>query len=116
VRQIADGVAATYGVTANLELIQGGYMPVENAPEQTADLIDFMSSNPRIDYAEVPPAMTGEDFGFMLHQFPGAMVWLGVGDPAHPLHSSKMSPDEAALVPGVYALSRFLEQRMNVKK
>lgn len=37
VRQIADGVAATYGVRADLKLIQGGYMPVENAPKQTAD-------------------------------------------------------------------------------
>lgn len=116
VRQIADGVAATYGVTADLQLIQGGYMPVENAPEQTADLIDFMSHDPQIDYVEVPPAMTGEDFGFMLQQFPGTMVWLGVGDPAHPLHSSKMNPDEAALLPGVAALSRFLEHRMQTQE
>lgn len=40
------------------------------------------------------------------------MVWLGVGDPDHPLHSDQMSPDEAALLPGVAALTRFLEHRM----
>lgn len=113
VRQIADGVAATYGVQADLTLIQGGYMPVENAPAQTRALIDYMQNALQVDYAEVPPAMTGEDFGFMLQQFPGTMVWLGVGDPAHPLHSSQMSPDEAALLPGVRALSGFLEHRMN---
>lgn len=112
VAAIADGVAATYGVTADLDLIQGGYMPVENAPEQTSDLIAFMQRDTSIDFADIAPAMTGEDFGFLLQQFPGTMVWLGVGDPEHPLHSSKMSPNEAALMPGVDGFVKFLEHRM----
>ena len=112
VQAIAEGVAATYGVTADLNLIQGGYMPVENAPEPTRDLIDFMTADPATDFADIAPAMTGEDFGFLLQQFPGTMVWLGVGDPDHALHSDKMSPDEASLLPGVQGLIRFLEHRM----
>ncbi|WDF82481.1 N-acetyldiaminopimelate deacetylase [Lacticaseibacillus pabuli] len=112
VRAIAEGVAATYGVTAGLQLIQGGYMPVENAPEQTRDLIDFMTADPATDFSDIAPAMTGEDFGFLLQQFPGTMVWLGVGDPQHTLHSDQMSPDEASLLPGVQALTRFLTHRM----
>jgi N-acetyldiaminopimelate deacetylase len=112
VRVIADGVGATYGVGVDLNLIQGGYMPVENAPEQTADLIDFMRQDATIDFADIAPAMTGEDFGFLLQQFPGTMVWLGVGDPGHPLHSSKMSPDEKSLAPGVAGFVKFLEHRM----
>ncbi len=115
VRTIADGVGLTYGVQVELQLIQGGYMPVENAPEQTADLIQFMQADDQIDFADIAPAMTGEDFGFLLQQFPGTMVWLGVGDPDHPLHSSKMSPDEAALVPGVDGFVRFLEHRMGMR-
>ncbi|WP_127848639.1 N-acetyldiaminopimelate deacetylase [Lacticaseibacillus hulanensis] len=112
VRAIADGVGATYGVGVDLNLIQGGYMPVENAPEQTADLIQFMQEDATIDFADIAPAMTGEDFGFLLQQFPGTMVWLGVGDPGHPLHSSKMSPNEDALLPGVNGFVRFLTHRM----
>ncbi|WP_155287412.1 N-acetyldiaminopimelate deacetylase [Lacticaseibacillus zhaodongensis] len=114
VRAIADGVAATYDVQADLKLIQGGYMPVENAPEQTADLIDFMRNDPQTDFADIAPAMTGEDFGYLLQQFPGTMVWLGVGDPEHTLHSDQMSPNEDALLPGVGALTRFLAHRMQM--
>lgn len=112
VRQIAEGVAATYGVQAALKLIQGGYMPVENAPKQTADLIHYMKHAPAVDFAEVAPAMTGEDFGFLLQRFPGTMVWLGVNDPQHSLHAANFSPDEAALKPGVAALVGFLKHRM----
>ncbi|WP_056989661.1 N-acetyldiaminopimelate deacetylase [Lacticaseibacillus camelliae] len=112
VRQIADGVAATYGVRADLKLIQGGYMPVENAPKQTADLISYMKQAPGVDFDGIAPAMTGEDFGFLLQQFPGTMVWLGVNDPEHSLHSAELSPDEAALKPGVDAFVGFLTHRM----
>lgn len=112
VRDIANGVAATYGVEADLKLIQGGYMPVENAPEQTADMMDFMAADPDTDFAEAEPAMTGEDFGFLTQKFPGTMAWLGVNDPEHTLHSDKLSPDEASIKPGVAAFIRFFNHRM----
>ncbi|WP_179394279.1 N-acetyldiaminopimelate deacetylase [Lacticaseibacillus absianus] len=114
VRAIADGIGATYGVAVDLQLIQGGYMPVENAPAQTADLIAYMQQTPGVDWAESAPAMTGEDFGFLLQQFPGTMVWLGVNDPAHALHDAALAPDEAALSPGVDALVGFLRHRMGM--
>ena len=112
VRRIAEGVGATYDVQVALKLIQGGYMPVENAPAQTEALIDYMTQAPDVDFALVPPAMTGEDFGFLLQQFPGTMVWLGVGDPTHSLHSAQLNPDEGALMPGVTAWVGFLTARM----
>ncbi|MFD1464920.1 N-acetyldiaminopimelate deacetylase [Lapidilactobacillus mulanensis] len=112
VREIADGVAQTYGVKADLNLIQGGYMPVENAIEQTTDLIEFMTADPTIDFAESEPAMTGEDFGFLTQKFPGTMVWLGVNDPEHSLHSDHLNPEERAIKPGVEAWIKFLEHRM----
>jgi len=51
-------------------------------------------------YVDCPPAMTGEDFGYMLRDIPGFMFWLGVDSP-YGLHHSKLQPQENALEVGV---------------
>ncbi|GAP02655.1 N-acetyldiaminopimelate deacetylase [Fructobacillus pseudoficulneus] len=112
VQAISDGIALSYGVTMDLELEQGGYYPVENDPAITADFINFMAENPDIDFAEAEPAMTGEDFGYLLQKIPGTMFWLGVGDPDHSLHDARLNPDEGALDAGVKAMIAYLEWRM----
>lgn len=94
-----------------LGLNQGGYFPVENDPVLTKRFIRFMQENPDVVYEEVPPAMTGEDFGYLLHQFPGTMFWLGVDGGAQ-LHESSMSPKEGAIQKGITAITEFLEYRM----
>ena len=111
VRQIAAGVAATYGVEANVVLTQGGYLPVANDPDLTANFIAYMRHQTAVPFKIVPPAMTGEDFGYLIHQIPGVMFWLGVAS-QYPLHSSHLSPDEAALTTGIPAIRDFLCYRM----
>lgn len=108
---IANGIATSFECEVNVELNQGGYLPVENSPQLTIPFIQFMKSAPDVDFVETAPAMTGEDFGYMLHQFPGTMFWLGVDGHA-PLHSAKMTPDESAISKGVTAITEFLEDRM----
>jgi N-acetyldiaminopimelate deacetylase len=110
--RIANGVAETFNVDVDLELEQGGYQPVENDPETTARFIDFMENADDVDFSDIDSAMTAEDFGYLLHQIPGTMFWLGVNDPQHNLHQATLSPDEAALVPGVRAITEFLDWRM----
>ncbi|MDR3189852.1 MAG: N-acetyldiaminopimelate deacetylase [Lactobacillaceae bacterium] len=112
VRTIADGIALTYGVQVDLELNQGGYMPVENDAELTAAFIDYMQADPAVQFQDIAPAMTGEDFGFLLQQFPGVMFWLGVGDEAHALHDAHLNPQEAAIMAGVTSITGWLNQRM----
>ena len=112
VRDIVAGVALAIGVTADLQLIQGGYMPVENDDTTTALFMTYMTQATDVDFSEIAPAMTGEDFGFLLQKFPGTMFWLGVGDPTHALHNAGLSPDEAALQPGVDAMVGYLNWRM----
>ncbi|KGX91570.1 N-acetyldiaminopimelate deacetylase [Pontibacillus halophilus JSM 076056 = DSM 19796] len=51
-------------------------------------------------YVNCDPAMTGEDFGYMLKDIPGFMFWLGVDSPSG-LHTSRLQPKEEALVVGV---------------
>lgn len=108
---ICRGIELTYGVTVNLELNQGGYWPVENDPALTTRFIDYMQSNPAVQFQETAPAMTGEDFGFLLAKFPGTMFWLGVEDDS-PLHAATFTPHEEAIQAGIDAMTGFLTMRM----
>lgn len=111
-KQVAKGVAESFDCEVNLELNQGGYYPVENNPELTRDFMAYMQSAPDVNFIETPGVMTGEDFGYLLNKIPGTMFWLGVND-THELHSAELSPDEAALAPGVQAICGFLTHRMS---
>lgn len=111
VQEVCEGIERSFEVEVRLGLNQGGYFPVENDPVLTKRFIRFMQENPDVVYEEVPPAMTGEDFGYLLHQFPGTMFWLGVDGGAQ-LHESSMSPKEGAIQKGITAITEFLEYRM----
>lgn len=111
IQEICEGIERSFEVEVRLGLNQGGYFPVENDPVLTKRFIRFMQENPDVVYEEVPPAMTGEDFGYLLHQFPGTMFWLGVDGGAQ-LHESSMSPKEGAIQKGITAITEFLEYRM----
>lgn len=110
-RQLCAGLEVAFNVKVKLELNQGGYWPVENEPIRTARFIHYMQTAPRVNYIETAPAMTGEDFGFLLAKFPGTMFWLGVEDDAQ-LHEATLTPNEAAIQRGVDAITGFLEFRM----
>ena len=108
---VCDGVAISFGLDVDLELNQGGYWPVENDPSLTKRFIDYMQQNPAVNFIETAPAMTGEDFGYLLAQFPGTMFWLGVDDDSQ-LHSATLTPKEDAIQKGVDAITGFLNYRM----
>lgn len=108
---VCDGIAASFGLDVDLGLNQGGYWPVENNPALTRRFIDYMQQNPAVDFIETAPAMTGEDFGYLLAQFPGTMFWLGVDDDSQ-LHSATLTPKEDAIQKGVDAITGFLNYRM----
>ena len=111
VQEICERTERSFEVEVRLGLNQGGYFPVENDPVLTKRFIRFMQENPDVVYEEVPPAMTGEDFGYLLHQFPGTMFWLGVDGGAQ-LHEYSMSPKQGAIQQGITAITEFLEYRM----
>lgn len=111
-QEIAEGVASSFGLEVDVELVQGGYLPVENDPDLAKDLMTFFDQKTDANLIDILPAMTGEDFGYLLHQIPGVMFWLGI-DSAYPLHSPKMSPNEDALPFAVETISKFLNYRAN---
>ncbi|WP_105956468.1 N-acetyldiaminopimelate deacetylase [Apilactobacillus quenuiae] len=110
-KDVCHGIELSYGCKVNLELNQGGYYPVENNPVLTDNFIQFMKNNADVDFIETKPAMTGEDFGYLLSKIPGTMFWLGVGDDSS-LHTSTLTPDESSIGKGVNAIISFLENRM----
>lgn len=110
-KDICEGIGRSYNMDVQLELNQGGYWPVENNPELTKRFISYMKSAKDVNFIETEPAMTGEDFGFLLAKFPGTMFWLGVDDDSQ-LHSATLTPKEEAIQRGVDAINGFLEYRM----
>lgn len=112
VKAIAEGVAHSFGLELEIDLVQMGYLPVVNQPELADQLMTFFETQSGVNLIDCPPAMTGEDFGFLLHQVPGVMFWLGIDTP-YPLHHAKMSPDEKAISFGVENIWPFLESRVN---
>lgn len=110
VTTIAEGVAAAFDMDVEIELKQGGYLPVENNPELARELMTFFDEKEGIELIDIEPAMTGEDFGYLLSKVPGVMFWLGIDSP-YALHHPKMSPKEEALAIGVEAVSSFLAKK-----
>ena len=110
VRQIAEGVAASFGMEVDIMLKQGGYLPVENNPALAKELMAFFDASPEVNLIDCPPAMTGEDFGYLLSKVPGVMFWLGIDTP-YALHHPKMSPNEDALAFAVAEIGKFLKHK-----
>lgn len=111
-QQVADGVATSYGAKIDIQFNQGGYLPVENNDELTRRFIAFAKQDPKTEFVETEPAMTGEDFGYLLSKIPGTMFWLGVDDDSQ-LHSATLNPRESSISKGVGSIIRFLNYRMN---
>lgn len=107
VTTIAEAVAAAFDMDVEIELKQGGYLPVENNPKLARELMDFFQEKEGVELIDIEPAMTGEDFGYLLSKVDGVMFWLGIDSP-YALHHPQMSPNEEALAIGVEAVSSFI--------
>ena len=95
-QDVCEGIAKSFGVTVNLAL-------------------NLMQNNPAVDYVETAPAMTGEDFGYLLSKLPGTMFWLGVEDDAQ-LHQATLTPNEGAIQKGIDALTSFITYRSQAEE
>ncbi len=112
VREIAEGIALSFGVDLEIELNPSGYLPVENNPQLADELMTYFEQVDGVEMIDCPPAMTGEDFGYLLNKVPGVMFWLGVDTP-YPLHNPRLSPKEKVLPFAVDKLSDFLKTKAN---
>lgn len=110
ISEIANGIATSFGCQAEVIFNQGGYIPVINDKKLADEMINFLKNSPKINFEDISPLMTGEDFAYLLDKTPGVMVWLGVNSD-YPLHHGQMSPDEAAILPAIDVLDEWLSSR-----
>ncbi|WP_027284608.1 amidohydrolase [Rubritepida flocculans] len=76
-REIAHGIAAAYGLQAEVEFRVG--VPVTANHPAERDLAARAAAEVAEVVEHMTPAMTGEDFAWFLKEVPGAFVWIGNG-------------------------------------
>lgn len=107
IKEIANGIAVSFQCDVSIEFDNLGYVPVVNDDTTTTRLIDFLSLHPDIELVASEPLMTAEDFGYILKQIPGTMVWLGVAS-EYGLHHPKFNPNEQAIQKAVSVMGDYL--------
>ena len=80
IERIAQHTAAAHACQA-LYIHQPGYPNTTNRAAPAALMAQVMAEvvGPENTHPNIDPAMTSEDFGFMLQQVPGAYGWIGNG-------------------------------------
>jgi amidohydrolase len=81
-REIAQGVASSMGVSVDLDY-ERRYPATVNSAQETEEAIRAASmvvSEDRV-LTDIQPVMGSEDFAFMLKERPGAYIAIGGGDP-----------------------------------
>ncbi len=111
INEICQGVAATFGGTADVTYNRG-YPVMVNHETQTEFAAEVARS---VSGAceEAPLVMGGEDFAFMLEERPGAYILVGNGDTAA-VHHPEYNFDDNAIPAGCSWWAEIVEQRMPI--
>ena len=125
---VADGIAAAHGCTAELEVVEG-YPVTVNDTKFAAFAASVVDSTfgPGHSYEMPSPVMGAEDFSYVLQNVPGAMLFLGVCPPEHPepfsapaCHSNRMVLHEGAMADGIAlhaaVATTFLERKGDISR
>jgi hippurate hydrolase len=109
INEICNGIAATFGGTADVTYIRG-YPSMVNSEEQTEFAAKVATSvSGGCDHADL--VMGGEDFAFMLEERPGAYILVGNGDTAM-VHHPEYNFNDEAIPAGCSWWAEIIEQRM----
>jgi len=95
-KAVCDGIAATFGVSVDLDFRPNYPVTFNHAPETAfaGDVAAAIAGAALVD-RDMPPLMAGEDFSYMLEARPGAFIFLGNGDSAGLHHPAYDFNDEA---------------------
>jgi amidohydrolase len=108
IREVATGIAATFGAQAEATIIRG-VDPTVNAPAPTALVYDVAAEVLGAENVDTTYRTTGgEDFSAVLAAVPGNFFFLGARDAAQgfnfPHHNPRFDIDERCLPAGVAIL------------
>ncbi len=108
IEQVARGIAAAHGATAEISVVRG-YPVTVNDVDAARFALDTAATvlGARCAIEMLNPVMGAEDWSYVLQQVPGSMAFLGTrpkGVAAHdaaPNHSNRMVLDEDAMGAGI---------------
>jgi len=110
--QVAQGLAAAHGATAEIAIVRGYPVTVNDADAAAFALATAASLFDAAQVLEMPsPVMGAEDWSYVLQQVPGAMAFLGTRPKGvaprdvAPNHSNRMVLDEDAMAVGIATYS-----------
>ncbi len=106
IRRVVDGIAATFGMTAEVEITPGMGPVVNNL--DCAELVARAVTDAGLALRrDLPPTMASEDFGWYLAKLPGAFLWIGngPGDGGRGLHNPNYDFNDAILPAAATALA-----------
>ena len=110
-RELADGIAAAFGVTVSVTIKEGYRVLVNSEPHALAAInIARELVGPDLALIVDNPETGSEDFSDMLSIVPGAYLLLGQG-PGPSLHNPHYVFNDAILPIGASLLARIAEQR-----
>ncbi|MEO3477232.1 M20 aminoacylase family protein [Phaeobacter sp. CAU 1743] len=108
IKEIAEGVAQTFGGSVELEMRIG--VPVTINDDAATEYARAAAQAVGI-CEDVPILMGGEDFSFMLQERPGAMIRLGNG-PSAGLHHPEYDFNDEIIPAGISWFAEIVEGRM----
>ena len=109
-RELVEGTAAAYGVTAEMTT-EMMYPPTVNHAAQAAFAAEVAReiAGPQAVSEDILPAMGAEDFSYMLEARPGAYLFLGQGDTAM-CHMAAYDFNDAIAPVGASFFARLVER------
>ncbi|MCP1471792.1 hippurate hydrolase [Sphingobium sp. OAS761] len=112
IRQIAAGVAATDGLAAQVDYHRN-YPATVNDADAAQEALDAAATVGTALLAP-DPALTSEDFAYMLHACKGAYIWLGQGraEGTVPLHNPHYDFNDDVLALGVRLHVALVERHL----
>lgn len=111
IRELAQGFAAAYGATIEVDL-RDVFSVLDNSAEQAAAAAEIareLFGADKVD-ADTIPRMGSEDFADMVAAVPGAYAWLGA-TPGPGLHNASFDFDDSLIPLGAAYLARVVERR-----
>ena len=110
INEICNGIAATFGGTANVNYIRG-YPVMVNHQDQTEFAAEVARSvSGSCEDADL--VMGGEDFAFMLEERPGAYILVGNGEDGAMVHHPEYNFNDEAIPAGCSWWAEIVERRM----
>ena len=104
--KVARGIAASFGGSAKLTVVDG-YAPLVNHNENAELVLELareLYGNVHIILKDAP-SMGGEDFSYFIEETPGAFYHIGCTAPdkmpGAPLHNKDFMPDEECIRQGM---------------